>query len=114
MKNIISTFLRKNQIRTDAEEGKTKKMHPLFLMSIGSGINEYRKIILDELEKKGEKGERSWKEIAENLIWFENTGFPPNLMETRRKLYPDTIAKAKKYFLREEPKLMANNTEKAK
>lgn len=71
----------------------------LFLISIGRDIHRYRKAAIDTLEKMGPEGEMVWQRIMEELWYFENKGLPDELKEKRKKLYPQTIAEGRKYFL---------------
>ena len=86
----------------------------LFVMSVGRGIDEYRRVVFDELEGMGSQGEKVWKEIIQSLINQENAGFSDEFQKKRQNLYPKTLAEGRKYFLNEEPKLMDGNTKKAK
>ncbi len=79
-----------------------KQLFPLFLLALGRGIDNYRRIALDALESIGPRGESRWKDIINLLIDTENKGLDPKLIEKRKKLYPRTIADARKYFLHEE------------
>lgn len=72
----------------------------LFYLSIGRKIYEYRKIVLDELETMGAKGDEILKDLCDQLCEWEWGTYDPQTVEKRRKLYPKTVAEAKKYFLR--------------
>ncbi|MBI2121616.1 MAG: nucleotidyltransferase domain-containing protein [Candidatus Sungbacteria bacterium] len=80
---------------------KADQLMRFFHLSIGTGINDYRKIILDTLESMGKDGEKIWKNIFSHLFHFENGGLDTKLYAKRLALYPKTIQEAKKYFLHE-------------
>lgn len=78
----------------------------LFFLSIGGRkISQYRKVILDQLEAMGEQGEETWRNFGLSLLKWEwgsynwGSGGNREMGEKRKKLYPWTIAEAKKYFL---------------
>jgi len=78
-------------------------LQPFFMMAVGSSdIREYRKIILDALDEQGERGEEKWRRIMENLHRNERSdidGYSEVGGYKNHDKYPDTIGKARTYFL---------------
>jgi predicted nucleotidyltransferase len=77
-----------------------------FMMAVGSSdIREYRKVILDALAEQGEKGEWKWRRIMKNLHRNERSDVDDfvvtdeDLTYKNHDKYPDTIEKARAYFL---------------
>lgn len=50
----------------------------------------------------GKKGENLWRALMVSLASFENQGFEDALEYKREKLYPQTLAEGRIYFLQEE------------
>lgn len=71
-----------------------------FLMSLGNGLRPYREAMLKELESKP-LGDGAWRGLVEKLWERENLYFDGALMQERKKLYPQTLAEARAYFLPE-------------
>jgi len=75
----------------------------VFLLSIGStDIRQYRKIVLDSLENQGEKGEQKLQSLMKGLQRYERREIDEDDEPEKYKnsnLYPQTIKKAKEYFL---------------
>jgi len=80
-------------------EANLHRLTDLFLLSISTELQEYRRVCLETLSASGEKGEIIWKKLMQLLHEFENKGFSPELKKKRLKLYPKTLAEGKKYFL---------------
>ena len=108
--NVNRDTISKDEIKNDCQnlleyydpifiESISHRLTSLFFLSIGTELQEYRRVCLETLSAGGEKGEMIWKKLMEMLHEFENKGFSPELKEKRLKLYPKTLAEGKKYFL---------------
>jgi len=81
----------------------------LFLLEVGQGITTYRKVVIDTLEAQGQEGEKKWQRLMESLANFENPGGHAGVSansvprDRRDRLYPKTIAQARKIFFHENP-----------
>ncbi len=72
----------------------------LFLMQVSNGAKKYRRAIFDTLRSLGgERGETAWRRIMDFLCDWENNGLPPEVIQQKRKLYPDTLDAGEKKFL---------------
>ncbi|MBY0111087.1 nucleotidyltransferase domain-containing protein [Patescibacteria group bacterium] len=71
-----------------------------FLLSLGNGMRPYREAIIRKLEQQPD-GERVWMHIVGQLWERENLYFSAALLRERKKLYPQTLAEARAYFLPE-------------
>jgi predicted nucleotidyltransferase len=89
------------RIKKFIEANMTASLSRFFLFSIGKDISNYRKLILDNLELNKVSGPKKWKGIMDSLRIQESIGFSTEVMDRRRKLYPQTLAEGRKYFLRE-------------
>jgi hypothetical protein len=89
-----------------------KDLFVLFLLQVGSGIEEYRRTVLDELDRQGEVGEEKWQIISARLAKFENTTRERNSavegekededeVKRRQHLYPQNLKDARRIFLKE-------------
>ena len=74
-----------------------------FLLSLGNDMRSYREAIIRKLEQQ-EDGERVWMHIVGQLWERENLYFGASLLRERKKLYPQTLAEARAYFI-PEPKV---------
>lgn len=95
---IISCDLLKEDIR----DGNVTHLDSLFMINIPSvEIKKYRKVIIEELEKMGKKGEILWKDIMWCLFRKERKGLENYDQQQKmfEKLYPLTIEKGRKQFL---------------
>ncbi|MDO8523401.1 MAG: nucleotidyltransferase domain-containing protein [bacterium] len=101
--HIIPALWSKKTLKEDLKDStyNVNVVRKLFLLSVGANINEYRKIVFDELEAKGIDGDLVWISIMDELANFENSGLPGNAQQKRRLLYPKTLAEGRKYFLQE-------------
>lgn len=74
-----------------------EKLAMMFILSIGTGLNKYRKYLLIKLKTMGKKGESIWKKIIGELKKFENYR-----REDGEKIpkYPETIDDAIKMYLK--------------
>ncbi len=93
----------KNTIVNLASGGSPQKLTELaylFLLRLGGGIMRYRQIVFEELKKMGPEGEKNWREIMGELCEFENKGLDAEMAETRKSLYPKTLAEGRKIFLK--------------
>ena len=103
VKDLMLKVLNKKEIYDTCIVGDAFENWPLFLLNTSRDIEEYRKIVLDILQRNEElepgSGERPWKWLIHKLFEFENQGLEANLQEERRKLYPRTLAEARKKFL---------------
>jgi hypothetical protein len=73
---------------------------PLFRLSIGTGIEKLRRIVLEELDKMGAKGENTWHQIMQYIWEKDSYRMSSELEEKRKELYPWTLAEAKEVYLR--------------
>ena len=104
-KQIIADILDRdrilNALRSVSSIANTYYIKHAFFLAIGEGIYEYRKLILDELASQGQLGEDKWKSVVHELEDFEDpSGTISETTHSREHLYPQTIAEARKYFLR--------------
>lgn len=75
-----------------------------FMLSIGKEILPYRERVLDCLSQL-EKGRQEdlLRSMMDELSRLENSGFPDEVVDERRKLYPKTVEEARAYFLALQP-----------
>lgn len=77
-------------------------LEALFCLSLNNNLNEYRKLMLDELSKAGRVGEKTWIKFIKRLKSWE-LGFPerklPNSFEDKR-YYPMTLKDARDLWVR--------------
>ncbi len=102
VENIKFDALNKKEIEEDCRKGFVDERTPifrLFLLSIDRDINEYRRVVFDTLESMGKKGENLWMTLMTSVSSFENHGLDDGLESRRGKLYPQTLAEGRKYFL---------------
>lgn len=78
---------------------RPKQLFALFWLYIGKEVYEYRKCVLEELEKMRDKGRERWKIIMEYLWSKESIGLPDAIMQKRRSLYPQTLKRGREVFL---------------
>lgn len=74
----------------------------LFTLQMGSrNIEQYRKIVFDELEKLSDEGENIWQNIMTTCLLAERGIFlgEHGTLEIYTNLYPQTIKEARKVFL---------------
>ncbi len=100
-KHCITHWISEEAVAQATKTGWPSDLAELFLLSIGRDINRFRKVVFDTLETMGPEGEERWHRIMEELWYFENRNLPEKLLAERRKLYPQTIAEGRKYFLQE-------------
>jgi predicted nucleotidyltransferase len=72
-------------------------------------LNDYRRMVLDELEKQGDKGECKWQKIMKEVGYWEALWIgdeellgPSTAPERHKRIYPQTIKEARNYFLNSE------------
>jgi hypothetical protein len=102
---VDADFFRKCANSDKEMDYACKPVVALFNLSLDKDINSYREIVIEELEKQGEKGKKKWQEIMEVLGNNESLSFldqellgPQTDPERHNKLYP-TLDKARKHFL---------------
>ncbi len=75
-----------------------------FMLSIGKEILSYREKILDRLSQlEAGRREEVFCAMMDELSRLENSGFPDEVVDERRKLYPKTVEEARAYFLALQP-----------
>jgi len=113
-KDIGSLDLNNEILEKYCETRDAAILYIAFLPTIGVGVNEYRKSILDRLEKMGEDGQSLWQLIVGYLWEDESLDFTPEIAEKRKALYPQTLGDARRYFLKEERKYSGDDPSELK
>lgn len=83
----------------------------MFHLAVGKGIYGYRELVISTMEKMGERGEKAWSTLMNDLMTFENLKFPNEPHVKMKNLYPKTLAEGRKYFLRNAPEKPVSNPE---
>lgn len=99
IEHVVPVFWQKEEIIHMCKHKDVGDLVKLFTLSIGRDINNYRKIVFDELEKEGLDGEIVWISLMDKLALFESGGLDGAAQRKRRKLYPRNLAEGRKYFL---------------